>query len=571
MANLTDATQSEHEQSLQKMKSTIDAYNEDTLGSYQAAQQNAYDNALPDGVGTSASLLNIGKRLDMKFIQKVRAIANMSYQDQLNQETARYQQTYNLNKPPSGPYGSFVDMPVRIIDALGRDIGMHLGNGQTQVQELGINIFGSSGAMYHGINAADQYLSAGITDLKNIGKIVSESPWIAKASAALNSKSNSPIDLAKVSTFMGGINNIYASYTRKLLSNFGDILNEWWHDPKTLCCLIKSLAALAVATAKKIDNGSKVPNISTMYNTIIDKYFKGNGTATFTELTGTRDFFDKMIAILKIIRTFLSQDLNFSFALNLDLGLSMSKASIGALMSLLTALQQMLQDKIYTKLMQWTNEYVGSGLRQCLPFEKLIRLLSQWMSGPDGIFKYIDQFVSAYMIGFQTNTQYGFNESDKIKMMDLAALDKLIDLLTQLRDAMLHLELCMEADFNQPNANNMDGTPTNDKSTGIMPGNYSDLVNQITGKTDVPAIFPTDREITAFLTNRLGESPEFAQQVLANANTSSNLSGLSAGSPDNAGGGSTANLQSAIGDCARTLSSSRIESLANLIADWEII
>lgn len=603
--SIDDATQLERQQSLQRMRSTIDSYQTDTLGAYTAAEKNAYNNALPDGVivpalgkgsslasvaasaavGTGVGLVNIGKRNDYQFIQKVRSIANNAYQDRQNQEVGRFQQAYNLNKPPTGPMGSFIDIPVRIIDSLGRDIGLQLGNAQTTVQKDATTIFGSSGAMFPGINAADQYVNSGLNDISNapnalIARIVTESPWLGKAAAALNSKGNLPIDINKISSFMGGINNIYKSSTNKLFGNLGDILNAWWHDPKTLCCLIKSLAALAVTAGKKIQNAvdpnkktdTSGESFSTAYNQIITKYFNGNGKADLTELTGTSDFFDKMIAILKIVRSFLAQDLNFNFALNIDLGLSMSKASIGALMALLTALQQMLQDKIYAKMMSWVNEYVGSGLRQCLPFEQLLRLIAQWMTGPDGIFKYIEQYVNAYMIGFQTNTQYGFNEADKIKMMDLASLDKLIDLLSKLRDAMLNMELCIEADFNQPNASTIPGIPTNDKSVGIAPGNYSDLVNQIRGNTTGLVTYPTDREVTAFLTNRLGESSDFAQQVLASAKQGANLSGLSAGSPDNAGGGSdTANLVSAIGDCANTLNSSRIESLANLIAGWEII
>ena len=586
--NIADATRQEQEQSIQNQQKLIDAYNSNPLQSYQAAQQNAYDSALPDGVGTivpgpgglgalfgapvvagsSTSLLNIGKRKDMQFIQKVRSVANIAYQDRQTQEQGRLQQAYNLIAPPTGPIGSFVDMPIRITDALGRSIGTMMGNAQTSTQQVATNILGTSGALFAGINKADQYVTAGLAD---ISKIVTESPYIEKAIKGIKNLAPTPVDISKVSTFMGGVNSIYASSFRKVMMDLADILNSWYHDPRTLCCLIKSLAALAQASADAI-KGKAAPSINDEMKLVVSKYFNGNGTANLVQLSGTQDFFDKMIAILKIIRTFLTQDLNFNLALNLDLGLSMSKASIGALMALLTSLQQMLQDKIYTKLMDWVNKEVGSGLRQCLPFEKLIRLIASWMTVPDGLFKYIEQLVDAYMVGFQTNMQYGFNKSDKLKHMDVAALDKLIDLLTQLRDAMLKMELCIEADFNQPSTPGT-GQPQSDNSAGIAPGNYNDLVNQITNKaTGNPVTYPTDREITAFLVNRLGESPEFAQQVLASANAGSNLSGTATGSPDNAGGSSvSSNLSTALGDCAQTLTPSRINSLADLIAGWEII
>jgi hypothetical protein len=203
-------------------------------------------------------------------------------------------------------------------------------------------------------------------------------------------------------------------------------------------------------------------------------------------------------------------------------------------------------------------------------------MLADWMSGPDGLFRYIEAFVDSYMIGFQTNTQYGFDQSSKVKMMDAAALDKLIRLLEKLRDAMMNLELCIEADFNKtPQTSDDGGITTSEKSVGIGPTNYGDLVDQVSGKTGRLTRYPTDTEIRAFLTNpnRLGESTAFADQVITSANAGFDLNvGRGAGSPDNAGMGDAASdLRMAIGDCARTLNSTRIEELAKLVADWEII
>jgi hypothetical protein len=179
------------------------------------------------------------------------------------------------------------------------------------------------------------------------------------------------------------------------------------------------------------------------------------------------------------------------------------------------------------------------------------------------------------MLGFASNMQFGFDQAAKNKHLDVAALDKLIKLLEKMRDAMFNLELCIEADFNKTPGTEDDGSGLVDKSVGIHDNGYGNLIDSIRGKNtnNGNIVYPTDREITAFIVNRLGESPSFAQQVLVSAKAGSDLdAGLATGSPDNAGGSdATANLRMAIGDCARTLNAGKIEDLAKLIADWEII
>lgn len=576
---LDNLAQEEHENSLVKKKELIDAYNRDALGSYDTAQKRAYDNALPSNPILST-------RLDYKFIQKVRSIAENEFKNQQNKEQAELFTKYNLNKPPNGPIGSFVDMPVRILDALGRDLGIKAGESRNLFASGTTSLLGSDGSLMPALDTAERYVNAAIDD---VTRIVTESPWIEKRIKSLRDKANEPLPLSKVNSFMDGMNTVFSKNFRRIMGDMADILNEWWHDPRTLCCLIKTLSALAIASGKKLQQQTGIEDIKifgktvhigniqnesfgTTYNKMLKKYFSGD--AKFSELSGTREFFDKMIAILKIIQTFLNQDLNFNFALNLDLGLAMSKASIGALMALLSALQQMLEDKIYSKMMEFVKTYVREEIRQCLPFERLLRLLADWMTGPDGVFKYIEQFVDSYMIGFQTNTQYGFDQSAKMKLMDSAALNKLIKLLEKMRDAMLNLELCIEADFNQTPQPSDDGA-TNERSVGFGPTNYGELADEIQQPAVVnnKVVYPTDTEIKAFLVNRLGESEAFANQVLESARAGADANvGRAAGSPDNAGGGDpTADLRMAIGDCARTLNSTRIEELAKLVADWEII
>lgn len=301
---------------------------------------------------------------------------------------------------------------------------------------------------------------------------------------------------------------------------------------------------------------------------IIKQMFSGG--IKISEVTGTVDFFDKTITILRLIRDFMKQELNFDFILNLDIGLSMGKASTGALMAVFTALQQMLRDKIYNGMLTWVNETIkDENVIQCLPFERLIRLLADWMTGPKGIFSKIEQIVDSYMVGFVMDMKKGFNESVKIKMLDVTAIDKLITLLTMLRDATKSFEMCIEADFSETQK-------LSDDDPSIINGrittgrNYIDLSKKIKDN-NIRRDIPTDREVRNFIINRMGESEAFADQVLYSANKVSN-SGLSTGSPDDAGTDNSINrLSSTIGDCARTLSSDRLEKLAKLMSDWEII
>lgn len=554
--SLNDHILSEREQALAKKRDLIKAYNNDVPGSYKLAQKNARENALPN--------MFANERDDYKWIQKIRGIAVTEYDNQLKNEQSELKLKYNLNKMPDGSIGSFTDMPVRITDALGRDIGVAAGNTRNTFANNTVNnILGANSASSKFLDKADKYTTAVMDD---VTKIVTDSPWIEKKLKSLKEKADKVTPLSKVNSFMDGMNNVYSSNLRRILGDFGEILNEWWHDPRTLCCFIKSITAVALAAGKKMQGGK----FGNEYNKFIIKVMSGE--QKIAELTGTREFFDKMIAILKIILDFLTQDMNFNFALNLDLGLSMSKASMGALMGLLTALQQMLEDKIYSKMLDFVENNVRTEIRQCLPFEKLLRLIADWMTGPDGIFKYIESFVDAYLIGFQTNMQYGFDQASKTKMMDATALRKLITLLEKLRDSMMSLELCIESDFNKNTPTSEDKLQTEENKYGFTQTNNLGDKSGINNNGNNSTVYPTDTEIRAFLTNRLGESQDFANQVIASAHAESELnSGRNSGSPDNAGGDPTNDLRMAIGDCARTLNSSKIQELASLVANWEII
>lgn len=579
MATLEELTRAEHEAALNKKRETIEAYNRDAVGSYNRSYKSSYENSIPLFEDRSKINPKTGERRDIEFIKKIRDVAYNEIKEQQGNEVREFTAKYDLTKPV-GPIGNYVDMPVRITDALGRDLGDKVGKARNVVVDAANTVFSPSGVLNKKIDSADKFITKGID---NVTKIITESPWIEKRIKALKDKSKDPLNLKDINSLFDGMNMI-AKGRRRIFADLAQILDEWWHDPRTLCCLIKTLAAIAVTSAKMIQNevqksvgaavGVKVRDIkfSTTYKESIKKYFSG-GDNRFSAISNTTEFFDKMIAILKIIKSFLTNSANFNLGLNLDLGLSMSKASVGALMGLLTALQQMLENTIYTKLMDLVNNYVREEIRQCLPFERLMRLIADVMSGPDGIFKQIEQYIDSYMLSFQSNMQFGFDQSSKFKLMDIAALDKLINLLTKMRDAVLNLEMCVEADFNQ--SPDISDDVITENRTGIRSSNYPESADiNATGKVsnNNSIIYPTDTEIRAFIVNRLGETDEFATQVLNSAKINSDLNiGRASGSPDNSGSNSINGLRMAIGDCARTLNSKRIEELANLISDWDII
>ena len=269
------------------------------------------------------------------------------------------------------------------------------------------------------------------------------------------------------------------------------------------------------------------------------------------------------------------------------------------------ALQQMLEDQLFYNLMSYVERNISDEWRQCFPFERLLRIIADFLTGPDGLFKYIEQFVNAHLANLQAGAHFGFNSAKKFKMIDVTALDRLIAILEAIRDAILNFELCIEADFSEdvgPDLQTEDtrggrpifspfglnrtftGNQYQFEAEGLGPGQDTDQGDQLArqqigrGTDGTGVVFPTDTEIKAFITNRLGESPEFADQVLATSKRSSDISGRAAGSSTGQGGGTDDNstggfanqIERAIGDCSRTLDPNRILELSKLMSEWDI-
>lgn len=528
---------------------------------YQKDPTSSYNKNMEEAKGSSFS----GRRDE--FIRRVRQAAVTKLQQEDAQNYSDLRSKYGINTDGTISNESIPGIDVDITSpSIATRVGMVLGS----LDNTSSTVFNndSSGVIAKTFNIGENgYLNKGVdvltslsdkaTDIVNL-----ESPWIKKRLSLLNIPEEEFRNLLPDSmAFAGG--TIY-----KFLTGFAEVLNEWYHDPRTLCCFIKNIAALASYEKSQMTKEEAYAAI-----------FRGG--ASFASLTGTENFLNKLIAILEIARAFLIRGLGFDIMLNLDLGLMMDKAGVGAMVAVLTTLYQMLKDEIYYKLMELMKSWATNNFTQCLPLDRLLRLVVDIMTGPEGIFNFIEKFIDSYLSELSSDMNYGFNQSKKSKMMDVTAIDKLIALLAKIRDAVLNFELCIEADFSgQTQEANNEGngqTPSNEISYDTKK-NYTDLVTDKTNTNKdsntrgiTPyVVFPTDSEVESFIKNRMGESTEFAKQVIAvSKNTKQPTDSVS--SVTGAGSESgVSNLVSTLGDCAKTISPDRILELSKLMSNWEI-
>lgn len=542
--------ENEHQRSLQKNKEVVDAYDKDVEGSYQAAKEKA----------SREGLFSESDERD-NFINRARAVAYVEFEQQRNKELESLSKRYNIGKNNiRSDIIDVLDLPVSVTSAIGRDIGNLAGEVQNEYSAGISSVFGKGSDLSKLVDNTTRIPTAIFKDIK---KIREESPWISKKLRRAGDKVQTIED---INPFLGGLHRVHTSWIRQILNDLAKVLDEWYHDPRTLCCFIKNIAAWATSSSGRMLEEQK-------------KYFSGE--IEWTALTNTRNFFDRLIVILKVIREFLKQDIGFHLMLNIDLGLMMSKASLGAVCGFLMALQQMLEETVYGELLKIVERNINEEWRQCFPFERLLRILSDFITGPDGLFKYIEQYVDALLNSFSANMNTGFNEATKSRMIDVTAIDKIIHLIEAIRDSVLNLEMCIEADFSQTDQK-YDDANRSEGRVGYGDRNYSDLTNKIhetgrdydnqTGKFR-GVVFPTDSEVKAFIKNRLGESEAFADQVISTAKKTSDISGLAAGSSKDQGDNASnfkEQIERAIGDCSRTLDPNKIEEMADLMAKWEI-
>jgi hypothetical protein len=548
-----DAAEVEHNRSLERQRDTIREYKKDVLGSYTTAKEDAY-------AGGGGFFDDADRR--SAFITRARAIAMQEFENNRRDELDDLTNKYNIPKSQiRSDVVDALDIPVSVAAGIGRDIGEIAGTVQNEYAAAASGVLGEDSALGKGVDTSARVLEGFRDDIK---AIYAESPWITKKLRKLRDAGKKPKDLKEINGFFDGIQVLYSSHLRGFLGDLADILDEWYHDPRTLCCFIKNIAALGNATRRA-------------------QIFAGEWDSKVDDL---RRFFDKIIVILKIIRQFLQQDLAYSFMLTIDLGFMIAKASVSSLVAFLVALQQMIEDAIYYEMLVWLERQLrDENWRQCFPFERLLRLLADFLTGPDGLFKYIGDYINSFMAGFSTDMNYGFNLAKKQKMIDITAIDRLIEMIEMIRDGLLNLELCIEADFRETEELHDDANRAerNVGFTGDSDKNYlKDRVrdklrmdgDSIPGGSQLTqVVFPTDNEVKTFVMNRLGESEAFADQVIDTANQASTVGGVAAGSTDGAGQdlkSAIDQLQKSIGDCSRTLNSDKILELSKMMSSWDL-
>ncbi len=451
-----------------------------------------------------------------------------------------------------------LDKPISVTNGIMKDIGLNAGKIQGKFTEGVSKVFGKDSRLDKYADATKSAVNIASSFGKDVESIATASPLMNKAIKKL-ADVGADIDPKKATSFWGEAMRVSSNRMKGSLYEFADILNEWYHDPKVLCCFIKNLAALA-----------KIGSIDEIY-----------GGKEWKDISATREFIDKMIAMLKLARDFLRRDIPFEVMVGIDLGVMMSRASSAALMATLASLQEMLEAAIYEKLLEYAQS-MPKRTRVCLPFERLFKLLSDILSGPDGIFAYIGELIDSFLISLSSNLSYGYHTGLKSRMADVTAIDKLIDLLESIRDAVLNLELCIEADFiesegdsSETTDNLIDTTPGFELSSinGVIGRSVSNSLgrdyNDLNKKITKQVIFPTDNEIKTFITARLGETDAFADQVIESAHRTSQVTVDSADTSDDINS-NIDKFTSAIGDCARTLNPDKIAEMATLIAEWDL-
>jgi len=563
----------EHQQSLYDNREILEEYNEDVIGSSSRARQNAYSGSF------SAYQDNDEHRA--AFIQNTRSRANTTYENQLREERSKVNSKYDKNA------NHILDVPISYADDSINAVGAFIRDDDNTAHNM---LAGATNSRF-GVGK-DGYLNKGLTSAENFKKEIANSELIRNGMNGIDAFRNAPDKLSKASEGLfkdsphyGKVHRKVNKHLRMFTSDLMEILVEWWHDPRTLCCFIKNITAAAHSYFGKdtvwVDEKDELGNpvIDPETGKVVQKEVDTvkailNGDYEYEGITKTREFFDKMIVILNLIKKFLQSSISFDLMLSLDLGLAISKASLSALVAILMSLQQMLQDQVYYKMLAWVEDNWHENWRQCFPIERLLRLIADWVTGPNGLFKDVERWVNGFLSEFSTGPK-NFTSADKKKMIDITAIDKLINLLIWLRDAVLNYELCIEADFNGDEDLNdaSDGSDTSDQSRG---GSLTEPINAGLGTQGLnkPAgfgfnggvVFPTDNEIHAFITNRMGESTEFADQVLATAKRVENSSPVTGSNNI----GNESDLEHAIGDCARTINSNKIMDLAKLMSSWDL-
>lgn len=572
---LEEAAEVEYQKGLEANRESTQAYNVDVEGSFKRSLRNAKEGRIGSDPFDEDEATS--------FINRVRGAAKRAYKEEYDAEQNMLATRYNTKagkvKSDTVDLSNVLDVPTSYTEAAARDIGNVAGKAQEYKAGVVSGVLGEESILSKGLDGitstAEMASAYGGAFSKDIENIISASPWLRKGLKRWNEYSDKKVnpELKETHPFQYGLWEVAEKqWVGNTIADMAEVLDAWYHDPRTLCCFVKNVSAWFHSWGKE------------SFQTLSQEYMAGQ--RDFSAITQTRKFINYTIAVLRIIKDFLTQDAGFQLMLSIDLGLMMGKTLVAGVAAALMAAQAMWEDTVYywmsNGLDRWFKGTQIESLKQCFPFEKLLRIIADFLSGPDGLFAYIEKFLNNWLKGFSSNMRYGFNDATKKIMLDVTAIDKLIVILEAIRDSMLSLELCIEADFRET-----DGDPTDDASlkeptVGVGVSNF-DSLRKIAANQDIidgdqvgadkvsQIVFPTDNEVRSFITSRLGETEEFADQVIWTANkTDDKNKGTSSNITGGSDRGDLGDLESALGDCARTLNPDSILELSKLMTNWDI-
>lgn len=392
-------------------------------------------------------------------------------------------------------------------------------------------------------------------------------PWIGKIAAFPATLTSYSIKAIMPEPWDKVINGITLKLTRDLLSELAQVLVDWYQDPKTLCCLIKNLAAI----------GSMIKNKSNLEEEL-NKSFNGTREFLGSDYFTTIDTLKKIKEFLDIIIDLISTDFSSDLLSGFDFGKELSDMLLGIINALLDAAIITGRQAWYDKVSGWFKDLRGINRAelQCLPLEKLIDVLFRFMSSDHGLFNVLKRYLDEYTRYLKWRFIKNFKEKYINREKDLRFLRFLRDLIDKIIQALENFQICIEADYMEvdvaPNPltdinNNSDMCPygissqvtsnwtscpyrtlTNNnilcRVSDQVPNtngrasycNHPDAVNnyfnvqsynpqqnignilnkssKIGDKNQVAVVFPTDNEVKNFLINSLGYSPTQAEQVV---------------------------------------------------------
>lgn len=270
-------------------------------------------------------------------------------------------------------------------------------------------------------------------------------PWIGKIMALPATVGFETVQLIMPKSWDEIVDGITNKLTRDLLSEVAEILIDWYKDPKTLCCLIKNLAAMG-SVVKQGDLSKEA------WDQQKQKLFGGVDAEAYLgpDYLNTRNFLIQIRDLLDILIEILSVDLSSVMNSQFDIGKELSDMIIGILISIMEFMIATGKKAWYDKVAEWMrdlNKFVGADSIQCLPVEKLMDALFRFLSSDHGLFNLVENYIRDFSRFLRWKFLISFRKQYTNKIKDLQFLRFVRNLINKILLALENLELCLESDY----------------------------------------------------------------------------------------------------------------------------